>query len=317
MSIFLSIASYCDPLMPFTVQRALATARNPEALHFGVVEQAPEDWERPAKGMASPARLSYVRIDAVDARGPCWARAIAMTLYDGEDFFFQIDSHMDFDAGWDELLCDQLRTLMRGRRGAVISSYPNPFVFEDGKPVRRNNNAEVLVHVVKPSSAFEPGHPVLSFEAHPTATSEPVEGFHLGAGCLFAPGSIVQLFPYDPFLYFHGEEQAFALRLYTHGWDIFHIPHLPVFHLYNNADAGSAPRPMHWDAEHESQRSIGWWLYEQRSRGRLAQLVANAPLGVYALGRVRSVADYAVFSGIDYAARTLDPKAHKVSLVKD
>lgn len=316
MSIFLSIASYCDPLMSFTVQRALATARNPEALHFGVVEQAPESFGRPAAGMTSPARLSYVRIDPTDARGPCWARAIAMTLYDGEDFFLQIDSHMDFEPGWDEMLCDQLRTLMRGRRGAVISSYPNPFVFEDGKPVRRNDNADVLVHVVKGDSNFEPGHPVLSFEAHPTPSAAPVEGFHLGAGCLFGPGSIVQLFPYDPFLYFHGEEQAFALRLYTHGWDIFHIPNLPVFHLYNNAEAGAPPRPMHWDAEHESRRSIAWWLYEQRSRGRLAQLVANAPLGVYALGKIRSVADYAAFSGIDYAARTIDLKARRPSPVQ-
>jgi hypothetical protein len=313
MSIFLSIAAYCDPLVAFTIQRALANARNPEALHFGVVEQAPREWPRPEAGSFSPGRLSYVRVEPVDARGPCWARAIAMTFYDGEDFFFQVDSHMDFDPGWDERLCDQLRALLPGRRGAVISSYPNPFVFEDGQPVRRNNNHDVLVHVVKPGSVFEPGHPVLSFEAHPTASEVPVEGFHLGAGCLFAPGSIVQLFPYDPFLYFHGEEQAMALRLYTHGWDIFHIPDLPVFHLYNNAEAGAAPRPMHWDATHESQRSIGWWLYEQRARGRLAQLVANAPLGVYGLGRIRSVAEYAAFSGIDYAARTLAPRAHTAS----
>jgi hypothetical protein len=314
MSIFLSIASYCDPVLAFTIKRALATARNPEALHFGVVEQSPADWLRPLAQDFAPGRLTYVRVDPTDARGPCWARAIAMTLYDGEDFFFQVDSHMDFNPGWDEMLCDQLRGLLRGRRGAVISSYPNPFVFEDGQPVRRNNNADVLVHVVKPTSKFEDGHPVLSFEAHPSACGRPVQGFHLGAGCLFAPGSIVQLFPYDPFLYFHGEEQALALRLYTHGWDIFHIPDLPVFHLYNNAEAGAPPRPMHWDPAHESQRAIGWWLFEQRSRGRLAQLVANAGLGVYGLGRVRSVADYAAFSGIDYAARTIDAKAYRVSL---
>ena len=311
MSIFLSIASYCDPLLAFTLQRALATARSPQALHFGVVEQSPGDWPRLAAQAASPGRLSYVRVDPVDARGPCWARAVAMTLYDGEDWFFQVDSHMDFDPGWDEMLCDSARALMTGRRGAVISSYPNAFVFENGQPVRRNDNDTVLAHVVKRGVDFEPGHPVLSFEAHPTASSEPLPGFHLGAGCLFGPGSLVQLFPYDPFLYFHGEEQALALRLFTHGWDIFHIPRLPVFHLYNNAEANGPARPMHWDADHEAQRSVGWWLFEQRSRGRLAQLVANAPLGVYGLGRVRSVADYAAFSGIDYAARTIAPKAHQ------
>lgn len=317
MSIFLSIASYCDPLLGFTLQRAIATARNPEALHFGVVDQSPPAQPRLLAEVASPGRLSYVRLDPIDARGPCWARAIAMTLYDGEDWFFQIDSHMDFDPGWDEILCDRARELAAGRRGAVISSYPNAFVFENGQPVRPNANEDVLAHVVKTGTTFEEGHPVLSFEAHPTPSNEPLQGFHVGAGCLFAPGSIVQLFPYDPFLYFHGEEQAFALRLFTHGWDIFHIPRLPVFHLYNNAEAGGPPRPMHWDADHESQRSIGWWLFEQRSRGRLAQLVANAPMGVYGLGRVRTVAEYAEFSGIDYTARTIAPKAYKALLAQE
>ena len=38
MNIFLSIASYCDPVLGFTLARALATARWPERLHFGVVD---------------------------------------------------------------------------------------------------------------------------------------------------------------------------------------------------------------------------------------------------------------------------------------
>ena len=32
-------------------------------------------------------------------------------------------------------------------------------------------------------------------------------------------------------------------------------------------------------------------------------------MGVYGLGRARTMADYAAFSGIDYAARTLAPRA--------
>jgi hypothetical protein len=66
---------------------------------------------------------------------------------------------------------------------------------------------------------------------------------------------------------------------------------------------------MHWDAAHEAQRSRTWWSLEQRSRARLGALVRGEPLGVYGLGSVRSMAEYAAFSGIDYAARTLAPRA--------
>jgi hypothetical protein len=310
MRTFVSIASYCDPVLAFTLQRALATARWPDALHFGVVNQLPAGSPRLGR-LPGAARLSEVQLEARDARGPCWARALAMTLYDGEDWFLQLDSHMDFDASWDERLADQARELLPGRRGVVVSSYPNAFAFAGREVVRKPTTQGVLAHVVQPGAAFTDDHPVLPFEAHPVASERPVPGYHLGAGCLFAPGAFVQLFPYDPWFYFHGEEQALALRLFTHGWDLFHMPGLPVHHLYNNPDSGAPARPMHWDSTHEAEREVSWWAREQVSRQRLALLAAGAPLGVYGLGSVRSIADYAAFCGIDYRNRTLSPAAHR------
>lgn len=308
MRIFISIASYCDPVLPFTLERAVAAAADPARLHFGVVEQSPAGAPRVAHP-GGGARLSQLHIDVADARGPCWARSIAMSLHDGEDWFLQLDSHMDFDAGWDQALVAQALALGAPARGLVITSYPDAFGFVDGQPVRRRTTTGVLAQVVKPGCSFAPDHPVLAFEAHPVESALPLPGFHLGAGCLFAPGRITQQFPYDPWLYFHGEEQALALRLYTHGWDLFHMPALPVHHLYNDAASGAPPRPLHWDEAHQAVRDVDWWTLEQRSRARLAALVAGAGLGVYGLGRARSLADYAAFSGIDYAARSLAPSA--------
>jgi hypothetical protein len=312
MSIFISIASYCDPVLPFTLARAHDTAARPQDLHLGVIDQSPSG-PSPVDIAATlaPTRITYQRIDPLFSRGPCWARALAMTLYDGEDWFLQLDSHMDFDEGWDERLIAQATALQAGRVGAVISSYPSAFAFENGEPVRRPVTGRILAHVVKPGMPFDPEHPVLSFEAHPVNRDEPVPGFHLGAGCLFAPGKFALEFPYDPALYFHGEEQALAARLFTHGWDIFHMAELPVWHLYNDGSSGGPARPLHWDQAHDRQRTQVWWDLEQRSRKRLADLVAGKPLGAYGLGKVRTMQDYAAFSGIDYAARTIAPRAYK------
>lgn len=309
MGIFISIAAYCDPVLGFTLARARAAAARPQDLHFGVLDQSPQPPPPSTFELLAPARLSYQRIAPVFARGPCWARALAMALYDGEDWFLQLDSHMDFEPGWDERLLAQAHALAPGRPGFVISSYPNAFGFEDGLPVPRPATGKVLAHVVKPGTGFDPGHPVLAFEAQPVDSDRPVPGFHLGAGCLFAPGAFALAFPYDPALYFHGEEQALALRLFTHGWDIFHMPGLPVSHLYNDGRSGVPPRPLHWDAAHQAGRDRNWWELEQRSRARLAALVAGRPLGVYGLGPARTLGDYARWCGIDYAARTLSPQA--------
>jgi hypothetical protein len=311
MSIFVSIASYCDPSLAFTLSQAIASARRPEDLHFGIVDQSAAS--RPPVNAASlqAARLSYVRIEPVYARGPCWARAIAMSLYDGEDWFLQIDSHMDFDLHWDQRLIEQAQVLMPGRPGVAITAYPNPFVFEGDRPVRKAATEKVLAHVVKTGTGFEADHPVLSFEAHPVERDEPMAGFHLAAGCLFAPGEIVQALPYDPWFYFHGEEQAYAVRLYTHGWDIFHMPGLPLFHLYNTPGSGAPARPMHWDEQHDRERARTWWDLEQRSRARLEALLDGAPMGVYGLGKARTMDDYAAFSGIDFRMRTIASRAYR------
>ena len=311
MSVFVSIAAYCDPVLGFTLARARAAAARPRELHFGVIDQTPSPPAASSFSVLAPARVSYQRLDPVFARGPCWARAMGMALYDGEDWFLQIDSHMDFEPGWDERLIAQAQALASGRRGVVLSAYPNAFVFEDGRPLPRPAPGKVLAHVVKPGSVFAPDHPVLGFEARPVESDEPVPGFHLGAGCLFAPGRFALEFPYDPALYFHGEEQALAARLYTHGWDIFHVPDLPIRHLYNDGQSGVPPRPLHWDAAQEAGRALPWWQLEQRSRARLGALLAGEPLGVYGLGRERTLAQYASWCGIDYAGRTLGPQAFR------
>ena len=152
---------------------------------------------------------------------------------------------------------------------------------------------------------------MLSFQAQPVEGTQPLPAFHVGAGCLFAPGRIVQEVPYDPWLYFHGEEQALALRLYTRGWDLWHMPGLPVRHLYNAAGSGAPKRPLHWDSAEDAQRGTRWWTREQRARARLAALVAGEDLGVYGIGTERTLAEFATFSGIDYRARTLAAQAFR------
>ena len=309
-TVFVSVVSYCDPLLAFTLQSAYSQASDPSRVHFGVVEQALPEARLHLAAEWAQRQVRWLRVPALDARGPCWARALAMTLYEGEQWFFQVDSHTWFEPGWDQRLIDWSSRCADLNPRHLLSCYPNPFQMRDGQPFASVVGPQVLAHVVCAPGCFDAAHPVLMFEGVPVASAAPVPGFHIGAGCLWAPGAVVQALPYDPFLYFHGEEQAFALRAWTRGWDIFHIPGMPVYHQYT--PPGAADRPMHWSADLDAQRRLRSAALTAAANQRLAALLwQGADLGVYGLGAVRSLADYAAFSGIDYAARQIAPMAQK------
>jgi hypothetical protein len=304
------VAAYCDPMLAFTLRSAFSAASAPSRIFFGVVEQALPTQQLQVGADWARSQVRWARLHALDARGPCWARALGMSLYQGEDWYFQIDSHTWFEPGWDERLVRWGQQCAALNPRHLISCYPNPFRMVNGEPYATQVSRRVLAHVVKDGEDFDAAHPVLMFEGVPVASDAPVPGFHIGAGCLFAPGRVVQELPYDPFLYFHGEEQAFALRAWTRGWDIFHIPGMPIYHQYHQA--GQSGRPMHWSPELDAQRSQRSAELTAAANQRLAALLwQGADLGQYGLGKDRSLADFARLSGIDYLARRISPLARR------
>lgn len=297
-------------MLRFTIDSARSQASDASRVFIGVVDQNVQGRGLRLLDEWSREHVRFVHVDALEARGPCWARALAMGLYQGEDWYLQVDSHTWFEPGWDERLVRAALRWAGAQPRVILTCYPNAFVMKDGHPTARPVTQGVLALVVHPEARFAEDHPVLMFEGVAVEREEPVPGFHVAGGCLFAPGQIVGELPYDPQLYFHGEEQAFALRAWTRGWDIFHVPAMPLNHLYT--EPGSPPRPMHWSPEQDEQRAVRSAEFEQRARQRMAALLwGGADLGVYGLGRVRSLADYAAFSGIDYASRTIEPWARK------
>ena len=103
--IFIAIAAYRDPDLIPTIEDCLAKARHPERLRFGVC------WQHGAEDdLASWLTGTQFRVTDVnwrDSRGPSWARAAAMSLYDGEDWYLQLDSHHRFAQDWDTKLTEQ------------------------------------------------------------------------------------------------------------------------------------------------------------------------------------------------------------------
>jgi hypothetical protein len=304
--IFVAIASYRDAMLVQTVLHAFHMAAHPERVRFGIVDQCDPQKAWPALDTALSASITYCAVDAASARGVCWARNVAQSLWEGEEIYVQFDAHMAFKQGWDNWVEWSLFDRMATNSNVVLSSYPPSFAMTDDVPVIEQWQEDSVVHhAPHKEAAFEDGKGmVLTYEGCLiTERAAPIRGYHLSAAVLIAPGRFVEAFPCDPFMYFAGEEQSLALRIFTHGWDIWHPVGMPIAHLYN---AGGT-RPLHWDDDLDAARAVRWWERDKRSYIRQRQLCEqDASCGVYGLGTARSLDDYAKASGVDYRARTID-----------
>jgi hypothetical protein len=303
MSIFISIASYQDPLLVSTIFGAYNNARNKDELIFSICDQSDNPINIDDLDFADQVR--YEHVNPVFSRGPCWARHRAQTFYQEEDYFLQIDSHTQFLPNWDELFKEALLKIEAAGltdgyfAKPIITSYPRSFKvldFEKGLFELNTGDKHTQVITYRKDSLFSRG----SFSRQigiPTKHTEITHAYLMAAGCIFTRGKFVKDIPYDPNYYFYGEELSMALRAFTHGFSFFHIPDVPLFHLYT--DVSNIPRKLHWDPEDDANRAIKWHELEQKSLDRLDDLFAGKIEGSMGLGSQRSLKDYAVISGVD------------------
>lgn len=291
-TIFVSIAAYRDPQLVPTVEDCLAQARHPERLRFGICWQHGPD-EGPLPWAGDP-RFRIIDVPWQDSRGACWARAEVMARYDGEDYFLQIDSHHRFVEGWDEAAIAEL--LLAPSARPVLTAYVTPFDPERPEareyvPMQMNFDRFTEQGIV----LCRPGE----LRDWQTRTA-PAHARFLSAHFLFAPGAFVRDVPYDPGLYFTGEEITMAVRAFTHGYDLFHPHVMLAWHEYTRAY-----RPhKHW-TDHDGGPAVemAWHARDQASLARAEAFLARPEVGPLGLGTVRSFADYEAFAGVSFAKR--------------
>jgi len=113
-TIFCAVACYRDSELANTLISMYASAAYPGRVSCGVVYQgSAEELElclKALKGFTITAsalqsgKIRLLSMSAQQASGPCWARHICQSLWQGEEYVLQIDAHMRFRGGWDRYL---------------------------------------------------------------------------------------------------------------------------------------------------------------------------------------------------------------------
>jgi hypothetical protein len=287
MSIFISIAAYRDPELVPTIRDCIARARHPDDLRFGICWQHAAD--EPAPPDFLDRRLRVIDVDWRESRGACWARAEIMQLWNGEDFFLQLDSHHRFVADWDVRLIAQFE--QSGVAQPLLSTYATPFdpraaAPEPGEPTQMD------FHQFSPD-----GIPLFRPRGVPDRRDpRPMRARFVSAHFLFTQGRFVRDVPYDPELYFHGEEITLAIRAFTHGYTLLHPSEHVLWHEYTRAY-----RTKHWD-DHVRARGIDveWHMRDTASRAKVRRFLRDPHIGDFGCGTERTFAEYEAYAGLSF-----------------
>ena len=264
--ILVSIAAFRDSETGPTIRSLFSTAQFPNRISVGLVLQVdPEqDKESIIDGIPSHNDRGNSRSDddnnndndtksddqwnirtlsmhARDAQGPCYARYLGQTLWRGEDYVLQIDSHTRFRQCWDSYL---IATLPKGK--TLLTTYPVGYRLPNRIP--HETRGTLLVpdrfdshNMLRQRARVLTGPSPQEVRQEPPANENPplIEAIPCtlyAAGFNFGRARVLQDCPYPnlPHIFF-GEELYMAASLYKAGYTLYAPTQSVVYHLWSRA----------------------------------------------------------------------------------
>ena len=293
MSIFIQIASYRDPELLPTVESAVIQSDDPTNFSFGICYQRMIGTDKDnLDSLLSLPKCRVVAFDAKESKGACWARSQTQKLWNKEEYTLQIDSHTRFVKGWDTKLISMLNSCPSSK--PVLSTYPPPYT-------PPNHLGKEVFCKLRPKE-FTPDGILLIGDSTTVEKPKTIErGYFLAAGFIFASSHFIEEIPYDPNIYFYGEEINISLRAWSKGWDVFHPNETILYHYYSRKES-----PKHWQDD-----LVCYGVQQSIASSRLQRLVGireGDPLTPFGLGDIRTLSDYEKVTGLDFQNRAITIK---------
>lgn len=296
--IFMSICSYRDPLCTKTIESIFENAEYPERIFIGIVQQNAFDDSECANELILQKYQNNIRIiklNHLEAKGPTWARYLATTLFDNEEYFFQGDSHILMGKKWDTKLINMIKEIKSkfSSQKPLLSHYTKTYE-EYGQDNPDNNVPRIC-------KSFFNDRNMISFEgAHDISIDKNtyVQTPYIAAGFIFVESKFLQEVPFDPDLpyLFVGEEILLSIRSWTSGYDIYTPSENLVYHLYTRKD----DKKIWTDKTYSDTDAFNKvkLLLNLKPDGDIPKYLLEN-ISRYGLGKERSLDDYYKFAGID------------------
>ena len=296
-NIFVQISSYRDPQLILTIDDMISRAKYPERLTFGICWQYDEEEDTSIFDNKPNFRIKKYHYSESEGLG--WARNVTNSLYDGEKYTLQIDSHHRFVDGWDEIMLEDYMQALEISEKPIITTYCTPF-----DPQECRCKYEQLPSLMS-QYEFSYDKLLMSMPWYIQDYKERtrvIKARTISGHFYFVAGTFIDEVRYDPDIYFGGytEETTLSVRAFTKGYDFFSPYRMIMWHEYTRNY-----RRKHWEdhgTESATKKTSGERDVYARNKTRqlFEQEDHGIDMGIYGLGTVRTLHDYEVYGGFDF-----------------
>jgi hypothetical protein len=302
--VFVQLASYRDPQLIPTIQDALEKADHPERLIFGICWQYDET-ENPNHFDSNP-QFRVSKFHYSESQGLGWARNQTNLLIKDEKYTLQLDSHHRFLQGWDTMMIEDYEQATTFSKKPIITTYLTPFTItvDSGCKCKRDS-ALTPTPCLMSQYEFSSDKLLMSMPWYIQDYKERTQVIRartISGHFYFTTSKFVKEVPYDPDIYFGGycEETTMSVRAWTNGYDFFSPYRQYIWHEYTREG-----RPKHWEdhsTQSQTQKTSGERdsFARKKTRQIFEQEDNGIEVGIYGLGKARTLHEYEEFGGFDF-----------------
>jgi hypothetical protein len=296
-SVFVQIASYHDFELGKTILHAIKQSSKNHEIHFGVFNCY---YQNNDIYIPKVENLKVIEEEAPFGVGVGKSRNIANSLYGGQDYYLQVDSHTRFKQNWDEFLISQIKGYQGiGIKKPLLTTYPGTYRYNDNleEVIDWGDNVSAIYLADNPEQFKDtliPGQRAIPTEGTILSKS-------ISAGSVFSVGEFADT-DFNDKVAFWGEEIFVAAQSWTRGFDLL-IPSIQqIFHLYYDSESRmqkNARRHI-WKDFPELFQSM-----DAESKIEIKTIFKENIIAKNALGSERTLKEFEVYSGLDFTNGTI------------
>jgi hypothetical protein len=274
--IFVSIASYRDQELLDTVFSLFKQAEFPNNIFLSIFSQDEfhPDLENIFK-LFNIDDYSYQRVHYSDARGVGYARYKTQEpLNTSYKYYLQVDSHTQFISKWDSLLVSDYESAQKYWGDVILTAYPGTYEYNQTGNIKVATDFTPTCVRVQEAEYGSANRYEAKYKTYLGADIGEFHGFFC-AGMAFGYSKYFLDVPYDPEIYFNGEEQTMSIRFYCKNIKLVAPPRNYCFHHYTGEK-----RIRHWE------NNETWKTYDAIGIQRLNDFYENKLNATYGISDI-------------------------------